>query len=84
MSIDELPEILTVAELAKFLRQSRNSAYALVAAGAIRSVRVGERAIRVPKGALIDFLQNGDAAQSDDASPGATPIRQERSGHGRE
>jgi len=84
MSIDDLPEVLTVPEVAEYLRQSRNSAYALVASGAIRSVRVGTRAIRVPKSALIEFLENGDAAQSDDASHSATPLRKEGSGHAQE
>lgn len=49
---EELPEMLTVDEMAAYLRISRNAAYDVVRTGAIRSVRFG-RTIRVPKQALL-------------------------------
>ena len=54
---DNLPDVLTVSELAKYLQIGRNQAYALIQSGAIRSIRIG-RAIRIPKSAVIDYLEN--------------------------
>lgn len=54
--VDDLPLTLTVTELAAALRCSRGLAYELVRSGAISSVRLG-RAIRVPRAALLDFLE---------------------------
>lgn len=45
----------SVSEIAKKLGVSRNTAYALVRNGALRSIRVG-RQIRVPRSALEDYL----------------------------
>lgn len=54
--LDDLPDLLTVADLAQVLRIGRNSAYRLVRSGEIPSIRIG-RAYRVPKAALIDYIQ---------------------------
>lgn len=54
---EQLPLSLTVSELAKVLRIGRNSAYQLVSDGTIRSIHVG-RSIRIPRTALMQFLEN--------------------------
>ncbi len=75
------PEVGRVLDLASYMGIGRNAAYELVASGRIASVRIG-RSIRITREALVEVLENGDAAQSDDASQASTPICQERSGHG--
>ena len=50
---DDLPELVTVEEMAAYLRISRNSAYELIKGGVIRSVKYG-RLIRIPKQALLE------------------------------
>ena len=57
--IDDLPLSLRVDELMTVLDIGRNTAYAMLRSGVIRSVRIG-RQIRIPRDALIDFLR-GDA-----------------------
>lgn len=56
------PPIGRIADLQDALDISRTSAYALVRAGRIRSVRIGagEGAIRIPRTALNEFLEGGD------------------------
>ena len=54
-SLDELPLALRVEDLMPILGIGRNTAYALVRSGQIRSVKVG-RQIRVPKDAVMEFL----------------------------
>jgi excisionase family DNA binding protein len=44
-TFDELPDVLTVPEVAKVLRISRNRAYEAVRTGAIPSVRLGRRVL---------------------------------------
>ena len=46
---------LTILQLMAILNVGRNTAYALVRSGRIRSVRVG-RQLRIPKDAVKDFL----------------------------
>jgi excisionase family DNA binding protein len=55
---DELPEIVTVDEMAAFLRIGRNQAYELVKSGRVPSGRFG-RIIRVDKAALRDVMKGG-------------------------
>lgn len=57
--IDDLPLSLRVDELMIVLDIGRNTAYAMLRSGVIRSVRIG-RQIRIPRDALIEFLR-GDA-----------------------
>ena len=45
-------EMLTVAELAKFLRVGRNTAYKLVLDGTIPSIKIGKQ-IRIYKGDIL-------------------------------
>ena len=54
-SIENLPLVLHVKDLAEILSISQNTAYALVRSGKIRSVRTG-RTYRIPKDALIEYL----------------------------
>ena len=56
-SLDDLPVTLRVEELMPVLGIGRNTAYALVRSGSLRSIRVG-RQVRIPKNALIEFLEN--------------------------
>ena len=56
-SLDDLPVTLCVEELMPILGIGRNTAYALVRSGRLRSIRVG-RQVRIPKNALIEFLED--------------------------
>ena len=55
-SLDDLPVTLRVEELMPILGSGRNIAYELVRSGRLRSIRVG-RQVRIPKNALIEFLE---------------------------
>ncbi|MCI9469494.1 MAG: helix-turn-helix domain-containing protein [Oscillospiraceae bacterium] len=55
-NLETLPAVLTVQQAARALNVSKNTAYALVRSGKLHSVRIG-RQIRIPKDALIEFLQ---------------------------
>jgi excisionase family DNA binding protein len=55
-NLETLPAVLTVQQAARALNISKNTAYALVRSGKLHSVRIG-RQIRIPKDALIEFLQ---------------------------
>jgi len=65
MAIDlvDLPVVLRVADVARVLAIGRRQAYALVAEGTIRSVRVG-RSLRIPKTAVVAFLEGDPEARS--------------------
>ncbi len=52
----ELTELMTVEEVALFLRISRDRMYQLVRCGAIRSFRVG-RLIRVRREDVVAFME---------------------------
>jgi excisionase family DNA binding protein len=54
--IEDLPELLTVREMADFTRIGIRQAYELVRSGDLPSVRLG-RSIRIPKRALVRFVQ---------------------------
>ena len=56
-SLDDLPVTLRVEELMPNLGIGRNTAYELVRSGRLRSIRVG-RQVRIPKNALIEFLED--------------------------
>ena len=53
--LNDLPMILRVEDLMPLLGIGRNTAYELVRSGRLRSIRVG-RQVRIPKNALIEFL----------------------------
>lgn len=54
-NLEDCPAVLTVRELARWLRVGRNTAYRYIRLGKIRSVRVG-RQIRIPRSDLVAFL----------------------------
>ena len=56
-SYDDLPAVMTVEDLMPILHIGRNSAYALVHSGMLKCVRIGKQ-IRIPKDALIEFLED--------------------------
>lgn len=54
-SLDNIPVVISVPELADILRVSRNTAYAMVRSGQIPSVRTGVQ-IRIPKKEIEKYL----------------------------
>lgn len=52
---NDLPDIMTVGELAVSLHICRSMAYKLISSGAVRSIRIGNK-IRIPKAFLLDFV----------------------------
>ena len=58
-SFDDLPLTLRVEDLMPILNIGRNTAYELVRSKQIYSVKIG-RQLRIPKQALIDYLENTD------------------------
>jgi len=56
-SVDELPFVMSVPQLAKLLGIGRNAAYDIVNSGGIRSIKIG-RTIRIPKSAVIEFIEH--------------------------
>lgn len=52
---EQLPPVLQVKNLPEILRVSRNTAYALVRSGQIRSIRIG-RTYRITREALSEYL----------------------------
>ena len=56
-SYDELPLTLRVEDLMPILDIGRNTAYALVRCGTIRSIRIGKQ-LRIPKDALVEYLSD--------------------------
>jgi len=57
LTFEELPHVLTVEEAAQVLRIGRNSAYAAVHRGDLKTIRIGRR-ILVPKAALKHLLMD--------------------------
>lgn len=54
--LHDLPELLTVEELAAWLDLARGTAYTLVARGDVTSIRLG-RLVRIPKSALAELAR---------------------------
>lgn len=55
-NVSNLPLALTVLEAGQVLRVGRSVTYELVRSGQLRSVRIG-RSIRIPRDALVEYLQ---------------------------
>jgi excisionase family DNA binding protein len=53
---ENYPDVVTVPELADMLKIGRNTAYELVRAGIIPSVKIGRRQIRISKQAVIAYI----------------------------
>ncbi len=80
-ALQDLPDVLIVEDVARVLRCGRNAIYELVASGSLRSAKIG-RSIRIPKTALIEFLDNGsDPTVTDEAAFTAAPNVEERGRH---
>lgn len=58
-NIEDLPLVLTVADVSRLLGVGQNKAYDLIRCGAIRSVRAG-RQIRIPKSSFLEFFGQKD------------------------
>ena len=56
MSLQDIPLVMTPAEVARLLGIGRNSVYALLRSGALRSIRVG-KLLKIPRAALEEYLQ---------------------------
>lgn len=72
--LDDLPLVLTVLEVADFLKVSKSCAQELCRSGELRHVRVG-RFIRIPRPALATFLGLRDPSEVEatDSSLAAVP-----------
>ena len=58
LSFDDIPLVLTVEELMPILSIGRNTAFALVRSGQIKSIRAGKQ-IRILKHELLEYLTGG-------------------------
>lgn len=58
-NLHDFPALLTVPELAKFLRVGKNKAYRLVSTHTIKSLRIGNT-IRIPRKALLEYLDQAN------------------------
>lgn len=56
-TIEELPLMLDIKDVAKILGIGKNGAYSLVHSGAIQSLRIGQK-IRIPKQDLINYISH--------------------------
>lgn len=68
LNVDDLPAVMTVDELARFLRVGRSALYEAVARGLVRSLRIGRR-IRIPRNAVEELL----GLDSTSLAPGPGP-----------
>lgn len=71
LSFDDIPLVLTVEELMPILSIGRNTAFALVRSGQIRSIRAGKQ-IRILKHELLAYLTDGtgtNVSWTDAAAP---------------
>lgn len=56
MGLDELPEITTVKELAKFLKVAEITVRRAIADGKLRVVKVG-KSVRIEKESVLNWLE---------------------------
>ncbi len=56
MNLKDMPDVLTADQVAEVLRISRRGTYEMIRQKQIPSIRIGRR-VRVPKKALIEFLE---------------------------
>lgn len=56
---EQLPLVLSVADVMSVLNIGRNTAYDLVRSNQIRSIHIGHQH-RIPKDALLEFLKVAD------------------------
>lgn len=53
---NEIPLVMKVEDLMPILHIGRNTAYELVRSGQIRCLRIGGKTIRIPRDAVLDFI----------------------------
>lgn len=68
LSFDDIPLVLTVEELMPILCIGRNTAFALVRSGQIKSTHIGKHT-RILKPDLLRFLTGTNAPWTDAAAP---------------
>lgn len=54
---EKIPDVLTIPDLQKALRIGRSTAYRLIKANDIRSIRIG-RSIRIPKQYVEEYIRS--------------------------
>ncbi|HKE79043.1 MAG TPA: helix-turn-helix domain-containing protein [Solirubrobacteraceae bacterium] len=72
---DELPELLTVDELAARSRESRRTIQRRIAAGDIDVVRLSPRTIRIPRAAAARYLHGDSGMMGDETTLHPLPRR---------
>lgn len=55
-ALESLPDLLTIAEAAEYLRLSKNGVYALARDGELPSVRLGRRVV-IPKRSIERLIE---------------------------
>jgi excisionase family DNA binding protein len=65
--------LLTVADVQLRLRIGQTLARELIATGAIRSCRIGGRAIRVSESALSDYVRQCESGRENEGATGLRP-----------
>lgn len=55
---EDLPMVLTVADVQKVLNIGRNAAYELIYQKNFPVLRLGERKIRIPKSSLLEWIKS--------------------------
>lgn len=55
----ELPELLTVKEMAEILKIKLNAAYQIIYKRSFPILKIGPKKIMVPRYKLIDWIKNG-------------------------
>jgi len=62
-TVEELPRLLTVRDVAQRLRLSRTKVYELINLRELRSVKIG-RCVRVPEAAVRELLANSGLVEA--------------------
>lgn len=61
ITLDELPEVLEVDDIKKFLKVNRTAAYDLVKSGQFRVIRIG-RIFKIPKKNFVAWFEGHNSA----------------------
>lgn len=62
VSVEDLPEVLTVAEVARWLKVDAKTVYVAIEDGDFPARRIGRRRLVVLRDALVEWLAKGDRA----------------------
>lgn len=79
LPLGDLPDLLTVAEYARWARRSLNGAYADIAQGIVPVIRFGPagRVLRIPKAAL-EHLCSSTSRSAENGARGNDEIKERR------